>query len=260
MGVTVRRPLVVANCSGFYGDRLAAARQMIDGGPIDVLTGDWLAELTMTILARSRQRWSGSGYARTFVSQVEHVRRDCLDRGMRIVSNAGGLDPGGCADAVAAAAERVGLHPTIAAVDGDDLSARLDALVKSGHRFADLDTGEPLGSRRLDAVAINAYLGMWGIVEALTADADIVITGRVTDAALVAGPAAWHHGWRHESWMRSRSRRSQIAARPVTRSGCHSVVWSGIVPATRAATPTSDSSFGLRRRIRGRRIRACATS
>ena len=128
----VTAPLRVANCSGFYGDRLAAAREMVDGGPIDVLTGDWLAELTMLILAKNMLRDPSAGYARTFVTQLEQVMGDCLSRGIKVVSNAGGLSPRGCADAVAAVAARLGLHPVIAYVDGDNLVPRLDELRAAG--------------------------------------------------------------------------------------------------------------------------------
>ena len=189
----------IANCSGFYGDRLSAAREMVEGGPIDVLTGDWLAELTMLILARTRATRPGGGYARSFVTQMEQVMGTCLDRGIRVVANAGGLDPDGCADAVAEVAAALGLSPIIAYIDGDDLLPRLDELVAAGVDLAHLETGEPLGdtSRFISA---NAYLGCWGIVEALNRGADIVVTGRTTDAAVVCGPAAWHHGWSRDDW------------------------------------------------------------
>ena len=114
-------PIRIANCSGFFGDRLSGAREMVEGGPIDVLTGDWLAELTMLILQRIRAKRPGQGYARTFVAQMEQVMGTCLDKGIKVVSNAGGLDPDGCADAVAEAAHELGLHPVIAYVGGDDL-------------------------------------------------------------------------------------------------------------------------------------------
>lgn len=114
-------PIRIANCSGFYGDRLSAAREVVEGGPIDVLTGDWLAELTMLILQRTRAKRPGGGYARSFVTQMEQVMGTCLDRGIKVVSNAGGLDPDGCAEAVAEVAEKLGLSPTIAYVDGDDI-------------------------------------------------------------------------------------------------------------------------------------------
>jgi hypothetical protein len=193
-----RRPLRVANCSGFYGDRLSAAREMVDGGPIDVLTGDWLAELTMLVLAKTQRRDRSGGFARTFVTQMEDVMGDCLDRGIRVVTNAGGLAPAACAEAVANVADRLGLAPSIAYVEGDDLLSRIHELQAAGHPFVNADTQEPLGTRHV--LTANAYIGGWGIAEALRMDADIVITGRTTDAALALGPAAWYHGWSRDSW------------------------------------------------------------
>ena len=192
-------PVRIANCSGFYGDRLSAAREMVEGGPIDVLTGDWLAELTMLILARTQAKRPGGGYARSFVTQMEQVMGTCLDRGIKVVSNAGGLDPAGCAEAVADVADRLGLAPTIAYVSGDNILPRLDELVAAGVDLSHFETGEPVGdtSRFISA---NAYFGCWGIVEALDRGADIVVTGRTTDAAVVCGPAAWHHGWSRDDW------------------------------------------------------------
>ncbi|GAA4955745.1 hypothetical protein HD597_001604 [Nonomuraea thailandensis] len=176
--------LRVANCSGFYGDRLSAAREMVEGGPIDVLTGDWLAELTMLILAGNRLK-GRPGYAPTFLRQLEDVLGACLDRGIRIVTNAGGLDPAGCADAVHDLAARLGLSPSVAYVTGDDLTGRPFPLVNA-------DTGEHLTATPLTA---NAYLGGRPIAAALSAGADVVVTGRVTDAALVTGPGIWRYGW-----------------------------------------------------------------
>ena len=193
------RPLRIANCSGFYGDRLSAAKEMVEGGPIDVLTGDWLAELTMLILARTQAKHSGAGYAKSFVIQMEEVMGSCLDHGIKVVSNAGGLDPDHCAEAIAEVAAKLGLSPTVAYVNGDNLLPRLDELQAFGVDFAHLDTGEPAGDIKRFLTA-NAYLGCFGIVEALRLGADIVVTGRVTDAAIVCGPAAWHHGWRRENW------------------------------------------------------------
>ncbi|MFN8169281.1 MAG: acyclic terpene utilization AtuA family protein [Candidatus Nanopelagicales bacterium] len=195
-----QRPVRIANCSGFFGDRLAAAREMVEGGPIDVLTGDWLAELTMLILARQRMKHgAGSGYARTFLTQMEQVLGTCLERGIRVVSNAGGLDPQGAAAALREKADELGLgHVRIAWVDGDDLMPRLDALRAEGHTLTNLDTGEPFDSFGMPALTANAYLGGRGITAALAAGADVVITGRVTDAALVVGPSAWWHGWSYD--------------------------------------------------------------
>lgn len=188
----------IANCSGFYGDRLSAAKEMVEGGPIDALTGDWLAELTMLILARTQAKRPGSGYARTFVTQMEQVMGTCLDQGIKVVSNAGGLDPDHCAEVVAEVADTLGLNPTIAYVNGDNLLPRLDELREAGIDILDLETGEPVAP--IDYISANAYLGAWGIVEALNRGADIVVTGRTTDAAIVAGPAAWHHGWARDDW------------------------------------------------------------
>ena len=191
-------PITIANCSGFYGDRLSAAREMVEGGPIDALTGDWLAELTMLILARTQAKRPGGGYARTFVKQMEQVMGTCLDEGIKVVSNAGGLDPDHCAEAVAEVADTLGLSPKIAYVDGDNILPRLDELRQAGIEIINFETGEPVAET--DHISANAYLGCWGIVEALNAGADIVVTGRTTDAAIVCGPAAWHHGWARDDW------------------------------------------------------------
>jgi hypothetical protein len=191
----VQRPVRIANCSGFYGDRIEAAREMVEGGPIDVLTGDYLAELTMLILWKARQKDPDAGYARTFLTQLEQVLGPCLDRGIKIVSNAGGLNPAGLAARLGELAVRLGLAPDIAWVEGDDLSGRLDSLLAAGHPLANTDTGQPLAGAPAKPVTANAYLGGWGITAALAAGADIVVCPRVTDASLVTGPAAWWHGW-----------------------------------------------------------------
>jgi hypothetical protein len=195
-----RRPVRIANCSGFYGDRLSAAREMVEGGPIDVLTGDYLAELTMLILWKARRKDDTAGYARTFLKQLEEVLGTCLDRGIRIVTNAGGLNPLGLADEVGKLAAGLGLAPRVAAVTGDDLLDRLPELQAAGIDLAHLDTGRPLAEAGVRPVSANAYLGGWGIAAALAADADVVVCPRVTDASLVVGPAAWWHGWERTDW------------------------------------------------------------
>jgi len=194
--------LRIANCSGFYGDRLSAAREMVEGGPIDFLTGDYLAELTLLILWKSRQRDSSAGYATTYLRQMESVLGTCLDRGIRIVTNAGGLNPAGLAAKMRELADRLGLQARIAHIQGDDLMPRLATLREAGVSFAHLDTGQTLREAGMHPVAANAYLGGWGIVEALKTGADVVICPRVTDASLVVGPAAYHFGWRHDDWDR----------------------------------------------------------
>lgn len=184
--------LRIANCSGFFGDRLSAAREMVDGGPIDVLTGDWLAELTMYILHKTRQR--SGGYARTFLRELEEVLPICIERGIAVVANAGGLDPEGLADAVRELARRQGVEVRVASVSGDDITARIGDLRAAGERFVNLDTGEPL-PEDAPLVTANAYLAARPIADALTAGAQVVVTGRVTDAALVVGPALHAFGW-----------------------------------------------------------------
>jgi len=167
----------IGNCSGFYGDRIAAMREMLEGGELDYLTGDYLAELTMLILARDRAKNPGLGYAKTFLRQLEDTLGLALDQGVKIVANAGGLNPGALATAVRDLAERLGLRVNVAHVEGDDLVARADELGFPG------------------VLAANAYLGAWGIVECLNSGADVVVTGRVTDASVIVGPAAAHFGW-----------------------------------------------------------------
>jgi hypothetical protein len=170
-------PLRIGNASGFYGDRFAAIAELLTGGELDVLTGDYLAELTMLILGRDRRKDPATGYAKTFLRQLETTLGEALDRGVPIVTNAGGLNPAGLAEAVRGLGRRLGLEVAVAHVEGDDLLPRA----------AELGLGDPL--------AANAYLGGWGIAQCLLAGADVVVTGRVTDASLVLGPAAAHFGW-----------------------------------------------------------------
>ncbi|MBU9766568.1 DUF1446 domain-containing protein [Mycobacterium sp. TNTM28] len=168
----------IGNCSGFYGDRLSAMHDMLTGGELDYLTGDYLAELTMLILARDRAKDPERGYAKTFLRQLEESLGLALEQGVKIVANAGGLNPAGLAAAVRALAERLGLDVNVAHVEGDDLVGRA----------SELGLGTPLAS--------NAYLGAWGIVDCLNSGADVVVTGRVTDASVIVGPAAAHFGWK----------------------------------------------------------------
>jgi Acyclic terpene utilisation family protein AtuA len=192
--------LRIANCSGFYGDRLSAAREMVCDGPIDVLTGDYLAELTMAILWKARTKDPGAGYATSFVAQWEEIAATVVERGIKVVVNAGGLNPAGLAGAVRAVADRLGLTVRVSQVDGDDLLAKLPELQAAGESLAHLDDGRPLAGQPVSPVAANAYLGCFGIASALSAGADVVVCGRVTDAALTMGPAAWRHGWARDDW------------------------------------------------------------
>jgi hypothetical protein len=171
-------PVRIGNCSGFYGDRFGAMREMLEGGPLDVLTGDYLAELTMLILGRDQLKDPALGYARTFARQLEDCLGLALERGVRIVSNAGGLNPSGLAARITEIARGLGLSPAVAYVDGDDVRS--------------------LGLSH--ALTANAYLGGFGIAAALSAAADVVVTGRVTDASLVLGPAVARFGWAATSY------------------------------------------------------------
>jgi len=194
------RPVRIGNASGFYGDRMSAMREIVEGGPLDVVTGDYLAELTMLILWKAKRRDSSAGYARTFLTQLETVLGTALDRGIRIVTNAGGLNPTGLAEQIAELADRLGLAPRVAYLDGDDLTGRLDELLDAGHDLTHLDTGRSLREAGIVPATANAYLGGWGIAAALAEDADVVVCPRVTDASLVVGPAAWWHGWSHTDY------------------------------------------------------------
>jgi Acyclic terpene utilisation family protein AtuA len=184
--------LRIANCSGFFGDRASAAMEMVEGGPIDVLTGDWLAELTMYILHKTRER--SGGFARTFLRELEQVLPTCVERRIAVVSNAGGLQPERLADAVRELARRQGVEVRVASVSGDDITPQLSDLRAAGERFVNLDTGEPLPADAA-VVTANAYLRARPIADALAAGAQVVVTGRVTDAALVVGPALHAFGW-----------------------------------------------------------------
>jgi hypothetical protein len=175
---TAASTLRVGNASGFYGDRFTAWPEMLDGGALDVLTGDYLAELTMLILGRDRGKDPALGYARTFLRQLEDCLADALARGVKLVANAGGVNPAGLADAVRTLAGRLGVDVKVAHVDGDDVR---------GHPAVPTN-----------ALTANAYLGAFGIAECLRAGADVVVTGRVTDASLVIGPAIAHFGWGRE--------------------------------------------------------------
>jgi hypothetical protein len=192
--------LRIANCSGFYGDRLSAAREMVEGGPIDFLTGDYLAELTLLILWKMKQKDSSGGYARTFLQQMEEVLGTCLDKGIKVVTNAGGLNPAALAAKMRELADRLGLQANIAHIEGDDVLTKLPELQAHGEKLAHLDTGIALADSGIQPIAANAYLGAWGIVEALNTGADVVVCPRVTDASVVVGPSAWHFGWDRSDW------------------------------------------------------------
>jgi len=169
--------LRIGNCSGYYGDRLSAMREMLEGGELDYLTGDYLAELTMLILGRDVMKDPSTGYAKSFVRQMTDCMALAKEKGVKIVANSGGLNPAGLAEKLREIASEQGVDVVVAHVEGDDLRERAD----------EFDFGNVLTA--------NAYLGAFGIAEALNRGADVVVTGRVTDASVVVGPAIAHHGW-----------------------------------------------------------------
>lgn len=193
---TPREPVLVGNGQGFWGDSARGPLQLVRGGGIHYLTMDYLAEVTMSIMQKMRSRNPDAGYATDFVSQLERILPECLDRGIRIVANAGGVNPDACADAVAEVVRRLGLSGVkVATVAGDDIMGDLPALVNSGHSLANIDTGERLEGQLDRVQSANVYLGALPIVEALRGGADIVVTGRVTDPSLTVAPLVYEFGW-----------------------------------------------------------------
>ena len=191
----------IANCSGFYGDKLSAAKDLVDGGPIDVLTGDYLAELTMAILfGQKMQRGEDKGYVGTFLKQINQIAKSCKEKNIKIVSNAGGLNPKSMAIEIEKILKEQSIDMKVAYIDGDDLMPTISNLKKSGEEFKNIDKGKRLDESGYSPLTANAYLGAWGIKEALDKGADIVVCPRVTDAAVVIGPAAWKFNWKRDNY------------------------------------------------------------
>jgi hypothetical protein len=197
--VTVR----IANVQAFWGDAVDAPGRLLDSASVDYLTLDYLAEVTMSILAKARARPDGAGYAADFVRVARDVLPTCRERGTKIVTNAGGLDPVGCASAVGAVATELGLEGVqVASVTGDDLMPSIDSLLAEGINLENLETGEPITSIRDALVCANAYLGAQPIVDGLASGADIVITGRCTDPSLVTAPLVYSYNWAMDDYDR----------------------------------------------------------
>jgi hypothetical protein len=194
----------VAAGQGFWGDWLAAPQRQVDGGPVDYLMLDYLAEVTMSILQKQKERDPRMGYARDFVGAIDSVLDGVVHRGVRVVANAGGVNPHGCADAILALADQRGVRGklSLGVVTGDDLLPRLDELMAAGHPLANMDTGEGLATVRDRVLSANAYLGSTPIVEALGKGANVVITGRSTDTALTMAPLRYEFGWDERDWDR----------------------------------------------------------
>jgi len=198
----LKKVVRVAAGQGFWGDDLDAPRRQVEGGPIDYLMLDYLAEVTMSILQKQKERDPSLGYARDFVGAMESVLPGVVERGVKVIANAGGVNPAACASAVKAVAEKCGAAGklSIGVVTGDNLLGRLDELLAAGHGLANMDTGEPLSTVRDKVLSANAYIGSEPIVEALAKGANVVITGRSTDTALTMAPLRHEFGWSNESW------------------------------------------------------------
>jgi Acyclic terpene utilisation family protein AtuA len=196
------RTVRVAAGQGFWGDWLEAPVRQVQGGPIDYLMLDYLAEVTMSIMQKQKSRDPKLGYARDFVPLMERILPDLAGKGIRVTSNAGGVNPRACAESVRAVARKLGLSGKvrIAVVTGDDILPRLDELLARGHEMRDMDTGRPLSAIRDTVLSANAYLGMAPIVEALNGGAQVIITGRVTDTGLTLGPLFYEFGWDRDDW------------------------------------------------------------
>ena len=203
-----RRPLRLANFSGYLGDRFTALAEVLEGDPVDVLTADYLAEITLASLAAVHARDGRKGYCDSFVAQIRPQLPRIAERGLKVVTNAGGFHPQALADHLRGLIAEAGLDLQVAHVEGDNLLAQLPAIRATGHALPHLDTGEPLAAwgvtpqrpEGVQPIAANAYIGGWGIARALQEGADIVVCGRVTDASLTVGPCAWWHGWAVDDW------------------------------------------------------------
>ena len=196
------RVVRVASGQGFWGDSLDAPRQQVENGPVDYLMLDYLAEVTMSILQKQKERDPAMGYARDFVGAMDSVLDAVTERGVRVVANAGGVNPPACATAIQAVAKKRGKSLRIGVVTGDDLLPRLNELVEQGHALAHMETGEPLETVRDRVLSANAYIGSKPIVEALSRKAQVVITGRSTDTALTMAPIRFEYGWKDTDYDR----------------------------------------------------------
>ncbi len=202
MSAPMKSLVRVASGQGFWGDWLEAPRRQVEGGPVDYLMLDYLAEVTMSILQKQKERDPKMGYARDFIGAIESVLPGIVERGVKVIANAGGVNPRACADALLALADRKGVRGKLAlgVVTGDDLLPRLDALLAEGHALANMDTGEPLSIVRDRVLSANAYIGSDPIIEALAKGANVVITGRSTDTALTMAPLRHEFGWGPGDW------------------------------------------------------------
>src|SRR3984957_10877143 len=190
----------IANGQGFWGDSLEAPVEQVRRGPLDYLTLDYLAEVTMSILQKQRSRDPKAGYARDFVDMIARVLPDLIDRRIRVIANAGGVNPAACREAVLEVAKRQGIDIKVATVAGDDMMTRLDDFLARGVALKNMETGEPLSTVRSQVQSANVYFGAFPMVQALGLGAHIVITGRVTDTGLALAPMIHEYGWKADDW------------------------------------------------------------
>ncbi len=196
------RTVRVAGGQGFWGDSLDAPRQQVENGPVDYLMLDYLAEVTMSILQKQKERDPAMGYARDFIGAMESVLEAVVSRGVKVIANAGGVNPEACATAVLAMAASRGVAGKlrVGVITGDNLLPRLDELIAAGHELRNMETGEPLSIVRDRVIAANAYIGSTPIVEALAKGANVVVIGRSTDTALTMAPLRHEFGWGATDW------------------------------------------------------------
>ncbi|HEV8629880.1 MAG TPA: acyclic terpene utilization AtuA family protein [Thermoanaerobaculia bacterium] len=198
---TATRTVRIGNGQGFWGDNVDAPVELLRRGPIDYIGMDYLAEVTLSIMMRQKLKDPSKGYATDFVAFIRRVLPELVARGVRVITNAGGLNPAACRQAILALARELGVAGfRVGVVEGDDLLPRLPELVAAGHELRNMESGEPLGARLSQVTSANAYLGAWPVVEALAQGAQIVLCGRVTDTALALAPMAFEHGWGREDW------------------------------------------------------------
>jgi hypothetical protein len=192
----------VASGQGFWGDLLTAPVDQVRGGPIDYLMLDYLAEVTMSIMQKQRARDPQAGYAKDFVSLVREILPDCVEKNIKVLSNAGGVNVAGCAEAIKGVAAELGLSGKvkIGVVTGDDILGRLDEFAEQGVEITNMETGEPLSEIRDKVQSANVYLGAGGLVEALDKGAQIIVGGRLTDTGLTLAPLMHEFGWKFDDW------------------------------------------------------------
>lgn len=200
----MKERIVIANCGGFWGDDPTAAKRQVEGGPIDYLVMDYLAEVTMAILQKQKAKKPAMGFAADFLTQLRDVLPACIEKGVTVISNAGGVNPHACRDAVNALAEELGLADKVkvGVVLGDDIFPALDDLLTSGESLSHMDTGQPLTDERDQVLSANVYIGAAPVVAALQGGANIVISGRVTDTAVTLAPMIHEFGWAEDDWDR----------------------------------------------------------